>query len=192
MIRICILGDIGSGKSYISKLFGCPVFNADKEVSRLYKNSKKAYKRLKKALPQHVISFPVKKFQILKAIISNKKNIKKIIKIIHPEVRIKLNNFAKKNKNKKAVILDIPLFLENKLKKKGDILVFVEADKKEINKRLKERPNFNSKIFREFKKIQLSLEFKRKKSHFIIKNNFKNNYIKKNVKNILRKIINND
>ena len=192
MIRICILGDIGSGKSYISKLFGCPVFNADKEVSRLYKNSKKAYKRLKKALPKHVISFPVNKFQILKAIISNKKNIKKIIKIIHPEVRIKLNNFVKKNKNKKAVILDIPLFLENKLKKKGDILVFVEADKKEINKRLKERPNFNSKIFREFKKIQLSLEFKRKKSHFIIKNNFKSNYIKKNVKNILRKIINND
>ena len=191
MIRICILGDIGSGKSYISKLFGCPVFNADKEVSRLYKNSKKSYKRLKKALPKHVISFPVNKFQILKAIISNKKNIKKIIKIIHPEVRIKLNNFDKKNKNKKAVILDIPLFLENKLKKKGDILVFVEADKKEINKRLKERPNFNSKIFREFKKIQLSLEFKRKKSHFIIKNNFKSNYIK-NVKNILRKIINND
>ena len=64
--------------------------------------------------------------------------------------------------------------------------------KKKIIKRLKKRPNFNSKIFREFKKIQLSLEFKRKKSHFIIKNNFKSNYIKKNVKNILRKIINND
>ena len=40
MIRIGILGDIGSGKSYIAKCFGYPVFNADKEVSKLYKKNK--------------------------------------------------------------------------------------------------------------------------------------------------------
>ena len=33
MKRIGILGDIGSGKSYVAQIFGCPVFNADKEVS---------------------------------------------------------------------------------------------------------------------------------------------------------------
>ena len=136
-----------------------------------------------------MISFPVNKFQILKAIISNKKNIKKIIKIIHPEVRIKLNNFVKKNKNKKAVILDIPLFLENKLKKKGDILVFVEADKKEINKRLKKRPNFNIKIFNKLKNLQLPLEVKKKKANFIIKNNFQISSIKKNVKMLKKRIL---
>ena len=37
MTRIGILGDIGSGKSYVAKLFGYPVFNADVEVSKLYK-----------------------------------------------------------------------------------------------------------------------------------------------------------
>ena len=32
MIKIGILGDIGSGKSFIAKCFGYPVFNADEEV----------------------------------------------------------------------------------------------------------------------------------------------------------------
>ena len=40
MIVIGILGDIGSGKSYVAKSFGCPVFNADFEVSKLYKKEK--------------------------------------------------------------------------------------------------------------------------------------------------------
>ena len=37
-----------------------------------------------------------------------------------------MNFFLKKNKNKKFVVLDIPLLLENKINKKGDILIFVD------------------------------------------------------------------
>ena len=95
----------------------------------------------------------------------------------------------KKNKNKKIIILDIPLFMENRINKKNDILIFVDAKKKEINKRLKKKPNFNSKIIKKFKKLQLPVEFKKKKSHFVIKNDFKNNSIKKNVKKVLEKIL---
>ena len=40
MIKIGILGEIGSGKSYVAKNFGYPVFNADKEVAQLYKKNK--------------------------------------------------------------------------------------------------------------------------------------------------------
>jgi dephospho-CoA kinase len=102
-----------------------------------------------------------------------------------------MNNFVKKNKHKKFVILDIPLLMENKINKKNDILVFVDAKKNEINKRLKKRPNVNLKIIEKFKKLQLPVELKKKKSDFIIKNNFRNNSIKKNVKIILGKILSN-
>ena len=189
MIRIAVLGDIGSGKSYVAKLFGYPVFNADIEVAKLYKKSKKCYRKLKKALPNYITSFPVKKNSLSDAVISDQKNIKKITKIVHPEIRLKMNNFIKKNKNKKFIILDIPLLMENKINKKTDILIFVDSKKKEIDKRLKKRPNFNANIVKKFKKLQLPIEFKRRQSNFIIKNNFRNNSIKKNVKKILEKIL---
>ena len=189
MIRLAVVGDIGSGKSYVAKQFGCPVFDADTEVAKLYRKSRKCYNKLKKTLPGYIVSFPVKKIEISKAIIADQHNLKKIIKIVHPEVRSNMNNFIKKNKNKKVVILDIPLLMENKMNKKKDILIFVDAKKKEINKRLKQRSNINSKIVEKFKKLQLPVEFKKQKSDFIIKNNFRNNSIKKNVKKVLEKIL---
>ena len=51
MIKIGILGDIGSGKSYVAQSFGYPVFDADREVSKLYKVDKKTFNKLKKILP---------------------------------------------------------------------------------------------------------------------------------------------
>tara|TARA_B110001454_G_C12559263_1_gene366935 strand:- start:32 stop:610 length:579 start_codon:yes stop_codon:yes gene_type:complete len=189
MIRIGIIGDIGSGKSHVAKLFGYPVFNADNEVNELYKKSRRCYKKLKKALPKYITSFPVNKNALANAIIDKNRNLKKIIKIVHPEVRSKMNIFVKKNKNKRFVVLDIPLLIENKINKKNDILVFVAARQKEIKKRLKNRSYFNVKILNKFKKIQLSSESKQRKSHFIIKNNFNNNYVKRDVKKILKKIL---
>ena len=189
MIRIAVLGDIGSGKSYVAKQFGYPVFSADAEVVKLYRKSRKCYSKLKKTLPNYITSFPVKKSELLKAIIVNRYNLKKIVRIIHPEVRSSMNKFIKKNKNKKFVILDIPLFLENKMNKQNDILIFIDAKKKEINKRLKKRNNKNLKIIKKFKKLQLPVEFKKKQSDFSIKNNFRNNFTKKSVRKILEKIL---
>ena len=166
MIRIAVVGDIGSGKSHVAKQFGFPVFNADHEVAKLYKKSRKCYRKLKKAFPGYITSFPVKKSKITKAIVNDKKNLKKIIKIIHPEVRLKMNKFIRKNKRKKLVVLDIPLLIENRINKKSDILVFVEAKKSEVNKRIKKRKNINLKIVKKFKKLQLSGENKKKKSDF--------------------------
>ena len=189
MIRIGIIGDIGSGKSYVAKQFCFPVFNADNEVNKIYKKNRKCFKKLKKTFPNHIFSFPVKKKELSRVVSENKNNVKKINKIIHPEVRLKMKKFLKKNKKKSAVVLDIPLLLEGKINKRRDILLFVEAKKKDINKRLKKRHNFNSKIIKKLKKLQLPLEIKKKKSNFIIKNNFKSMFVKKNVKIIKNKIL---
>ena len=64
MIRIGIIGDIGSGKSYVAKSFGYPVFNADQEVSKLYKYNKKIFKSLNKLIPEYIVSFPIDKKEI--------------------------------------------------------------------------------------------------------------------------------
>ena len=189
MIRIGILGDIGSGKSYVANNLGFPVFDADYEVAKLYKKNKKIFLKLKKILPKNIKSFPIEKKEITKAILEKKGNLKKIVEIVHTEVRKKMNLFFKKNKSKKFVVLDVPLLLENNLNKKSDILIFVDSKKSDILKKLKKRKNFNKELFNKFKKIQFSSQYKMKKSHFVIKNDFTKKTLKKSVKLILNKIL---
>ena len=136
MIKIGILGDIGSGKSYVAQNFGYPVFNADSEVAKLYKKDKKIFNKLKKILPKYIHTFPVEKKEISNAILAQKNNLTKIIKIVHLEIRKKMDIFLKK-----------------------------------------------------FKEIQLSTNYKKKKSKFIIKNNFTKKSVREGIKNILKEIV---
>ena len=192
MIKIGILGDIGSGKSFVSKLFGYPVFNADKEVSNIYKKNKNCFNKLKQKLPKFIISFPIKKKELQNAVLENKKNLKKIESIIHPEVKKNLKNFIKLNKSKKILIFDIPLLIENKIYKNNFVLVYVDAKKKDINKKLRERKNYNKKVIKKLRNSQLHLEIKKKKAHYIIKNKFKKKHLKNSVKMLLKKILKNE
>ena len=190
MIRIGILGNIGSGKSFISKLFDCPVFNADKEVNYIYKNNKNCFIKLKKKLPKYIKSFPIKKSELIKAVSTNRKNIKIRSSTIHPIVRKRMIEFLYKKRNSKIVVLDIPLLIENKLNKKGDVLIFVKANNSKILKRLRKRKNYNKKILQTLKQNQTELLKKRKLANFIIDNNFSANIMKRKVKILKSKILN--
>ena len=189
MIVLGILGDIGSGKSFVAKQFNCPVFNADFEVNKIYKNNKFCYIKLKNKLPKFIKSFPISKTELSKAILENKDSLKKVINIVHPIIRKKMNNFLKKNAKKKMVVLDIPLLIENNLNKKKYILIFIDSKKSDINLRLKKRKNYNKKIIINLKKFQLRPAFKKNLSNFIIKNDFKLLTIKKRVKLIKKRIL---
>ena len=192
MIRIAVVGKIGSGKSYVASLFKYPIFNADKEVADIYKKNKNFYTKLKKKIPKFITIYPINKREIIKAILQDKNNLKKITNIIHPIIRKKLSQFISKNKNKKAILIDVPLYLENKLNKKNDIIIYIDAKDRDINKRLKKRANFSQKLINRFKKIQLKSNLKKKKSDYTLKNNFNSNILKKEVKKIKKKIFKND
>ena len=189
MIRVAILGDIGSGKTFISKQFGYPIFNADEEVRKIYKKDKSCFLKIKKALPKFILSNSLNKNELMNAILDDFKNLKKISKIVHPLVRKKLNYFLIKNKKRKMVVLDIPLFIENKLNKQDDILVYIEAKKNDIQKKLKKRANYNKTIFNNLRLIQLPLAKKKRISEFKLVNNFNSNKIKKDIKIIKEKIL---
>ncbi len=82
----------------------------------------------------------------------------------------------------------MPLFLENGLNKKKDIIIFIEANKKKIKQKLNKRKNINQKLINILKSNQLPINQKKKKSNFVIKNNFVRNTAKKNIKLVLKKI----
>ena len=189
MIRVGMIGGIGSGKSFIAKLFRCPVFNADKEVEVIYKKSRNCFKKLKKKLPKFVKTFPVRKKELIAAINANKDNLKKISSVVHPLVRHQMRKFLKKNRNEMMVILDIPLLVENKLNKPGDILIFVKAKKHKILERIKKRENFNKEIVKKLKNNQTGLFTKMKLSNFVVDNSFPPSIMNKKIKFLKKKIL---
>ncbi len=192
MIKICVVGEIGSGKTYVSRLFAgnkYPLFNADEEVSKIYSTNKKVFNKLKKIFPRLVTTFPINKLELTKIVLSSINNLKKIIKIVHPEVRKKMNLFLKKNKSKKVVILDIPLLLENKLNQETDVIIFVEANKNLLQKNLEKRIGYNKKIIEMLKKIQLTKEEKKLAADIVIENNFNPQNTRLRVKQVLDRIL---
>ena len=190
MIKISLVGDIGSGKTYISKLFRAPCFSADLEVIKLYKTSKNCFRALKKKFPKFIKSFPIRKKELTQVINKNFSNLKKIGSIVHPFIRKRFNHFIKENYKSKMVVLDIPLYLENKLNKKKDIIIFLKTKKKDVYKRLKKRKNFNKKLLNTLKKSQFSLKHKKNKSDYILINNYNSVIMKKRVNTLKRKILN--
>ena len=189
MIRIALVGDIGSGKTYYAKLFGYPVFSADLIVAEIYKKNKKCFNQIKKRLPNFFSSLPLEKNELINCILANRKNLKKITEVIHPLVKKRMKLFLNKNKTQRCVVLDVPLFLENKLNKKGDVIIYIQSSQKNSAKKLKVRKNYNKKLIERFKQIQLPLKKKKEKSNFIIKNTFHYNRAVKDVKRILKIII---
>ena len=190
MIRIAVVGEIGSGKTFVSNLFGFPVFSADDEVAKIYKKNRIVYRKLRLKLPKFVSSFPVNKKNIITAIKYNPKNLKTISNIIHPVVRKQMRIFLKKNYKRKAIVLDIPLYFENNLNERNDIVIFVSAKKKLINEALKKRKKSNVNLLKKLSKLQKSLATKKKKSDYVIVNNFRSGNIRKKVDIIKKQIFN--
>ena len=187
MKTISIIGEIGSGKTHVANNFGYVVFNADKEINKIYKKNRKCFKLLKKQFPYNISKFPISKKELSNLILEKKNNILLVGKIVHPFVRKNLNTFLKKNK-KKNKVLDIPLLLENKINIKGNILIFVKSKRFKIIKFLKKRANFNEKLYNIMRKNQFKPSYKEKKADYIIINNFKNRTILKEILSIKNKL----
>ena len=190
MIKIILVGDIGSGKTYVSRLFKVPCFSADLEVKKLYKNNRKCFQKLKKKFPKFIKTFPVKKSELSNLIKNKFSDLKKIGLIVHPFVRKRMKIFLKKNKRKRAVVLDIPLYLENKMYEKNDVIIFLKTRRKDVDIRLRNRKNFNQKILNILRKSQLNLRQKQLKSDYLLVNKFSSLIMKKKIKILKAKILN--
>ena len=190
MIKISLVGDIGSGTTFVSKLFKAPCFFADVEVKKLYRTNRQCFIKLKKKFPQFIKTFPIKKNELSNTIKNKSSNLKSIGFIVHPFIRKKLNIFLKKNRKKKIVVLDIPLYLENKMYKSNDVIIFLKTKKKDVDKKLKKRKNFNQKLINILRKSQLTLTQKKNKSNYVLVNNYNSAIMKRKVNILKAKILN--
>ena len=185
MIKIGITGSLASGKTTASRILSSnrgPLYSADEEVKKLYKdpNFKKKLSNVLKLRSK--INF---KSEIIKKISTEKKALKNLEKLVHPLVRKKMLSFLFKNKNKGLLFFEIPLLIEKNLNKFFDIIIFIQAEKSCRLKRYLLKGG-NKSLFDELNKKQLRDAKKIKFCDYVVVNNGSLNVLKKKLSNIIR------
>ena len=191
MVRVGILGSVGSGKTFIANIFkelSFNIFSADNEVANIYKNNKIVNKKIAKFFKLKLYKGKINKQDLRDSLKKNPKKFKFLNKTIHPIVRKRLAIFLSRFKKNKLVVLDIPLLVENKMLNFVDILVLVKTRSNSFLSRIKKRKNLDKQFLNILKKQQVSEKIKETYADFIIYNSSKNK-VKLQVKKIIDKIL---
>ena len=191
MVRVGILGSVGSGKTFVANIFkelSFNIFSADNEVANIYKNNKIVNKKIAKFFKLKLYKGKINKQDLRDSLKKNPKKFKFLNKTIHPIVRKRLAIFLSRFKKNKLVVLDIPLLVENKMLNFVDILVLVKTRSNSFLSRIKKRKNLDKQFLNILRKQQASEKIKESYADFIIYNSSKNK-VKLQVKNIIDKII---
>ena len=191
MVRVGILGSVGSGKSFVANIFkelGFNIFSADNEVVNIYKNNNIVNKKISKFFKLKIYKGKINKQELRDSLKKNPNKFRFLNKIIHPIVRKKLVLFLSRFKKKKLVVLDVPLLVENKMFNFVDILILVKTSSRSFLSRIKKRKNLDKQFLNILKKQQVNEKIKENYADFIIYNSSKNK-VKLQVKNIIGKIL---
>jgi dephospho-CoA kinase len=194
MIKVGILGSVGSGKSFVANIFkelGFNIFSADQVVSQIYERNKNINKKISIFFKLKLNRGKINKNELRDTLKKNPKKFKYLNKIIHPIVRKKLILFLSKYKKTKLVVLDIPLLIENKMFNFVDIFIFVKTKPNIFKIRIKKRRNLDKQFLKLLEKQQADEKIKKSYADFTVDNSTKDK-VKLQVKKILDKILLND
>jgi len=194
MIKVGILGSVGSGKSFVANIFkelGFNIFSADQVVSQIYERNKNINKKISIFFKLKLNRGKINKNELRDTLKKNPKKFKYLNKIIHPIVRKKLILFLSKYKKTKLVVLDIPLLIENKMFNFVDIFILVKTKPNIFKIRIKKRKNLDKQFLKLLENQQADEKIKKGYADFTVDNSTKDK-VKLQVKKILDKILLND
>tara|TARA_X000001036_G_scaffold390418_1_gene388098 strand:+ start:8349 stop:8936 length:588 start_codon:yes stop_codon:yes gene_type:complete len=195
MITIGITGNIGSGKTTLSKLFDSKntyLFNADKEAKKHLKKHSVLQRKIINIFGNNILNGTELDFKKLAEIaFKNQKNQKILNGIVWPEVSLLIESAlrdAKKNKYKYFVV-DAALLFEANFNHFFDYIILVTAEKKIRLERALKRKTMDLSQIKKRMALQISDKEKIESSDFIIYNNLSKSDLTKNFEIILKKII---
>ena len=128
-VRVGLTGSIGMGKSTTAAMFaeaGCPVWDADAAVHRLYGPGGVAVAPMAAAFPGAVIDGAVSREALRRIIAGDATALPRIEAIVHPLVRADRDAFAAAHPGRVGVF-DIPLLFETGAEAEMDLTVVVSA-----------------------------------------------------------------
>ena len=190
MILVGLTGTIGSGKTFALSFFKSKkitIFSADDEVKKIFK-SKAIKDKIYKKFPEAFSKKKINKNKLASIVFSDRTKLRSLEEVIHPIVRKKKSFFLNKNKNKKIIIMEIPIIFEQKNKKKYDYIIIMNVNRKIQRKRVMKRKNMTPELLKKILSNQIS-DKNIKYADFVINNNGPKNKTKQFLRKTLDKII---
>eukprot|EP00598_Pedospumella_elongata_P003449 CAMPEP_0184985632 /NCGR_PEP_ID=MMETSP1098-20130426/14217_1 /TAXON_ID=89044 /ORGANISM="Spumella elongata, Strain CCAP 955/1" /LENGTH=247 /DNA_ID=CAMNT_0027509727 /DNA_START=142 /DNA_END=882 /DNA_ORIENTATION=+ len=172
-LQVGLTGSIGMGKSTISNQLiklGFPLFDADREVHRLYSPEGAAVPLIEQQFPEVVVDGRVDRTKLSTVIMRDPSSLSVVEKIVHPLVSAERVMFYENaaDAGKLLVVYDIPLLFENLSKHTVDYIVVATANPEIQRRRVLERPGMTEEKFHSILQKQVPDEEKRKNADFLI------------------------
>ena len=176
MKKIGITGSIGSGKTYVSKVFeslGIPVFNADNEAKKIMSCSFDLINSIKNEFGDDIYDkHSLNKRKLASIVFSDSKKLKKLNSLVHPFVKQEFLNWCKKQKSP-YVIKEAAILFESNSDKELDSVICITAPKNLRTDRVKARDGFKDYEINNRMKNQFSQVEKENLSDYIVVNDEK-------------------
>lgn len=174
MIKVGLTGNIGSGKSTVSKIFSTlnvPVFIADVEARLLYSEAE-VKEEVKSEIGEQVFDSngEVNLKLMAELIFNNKEALLKINRIIHPRTLSKYHQWLKDYKQHIYTLHESAILFENNLQDHFDKIINISAPFETRLIRVTERDGIEQKKVIERMKNQMPEEVKNKLADFVIVN----------------------
>ena len=177
MIKVCITGEMGSGKSYCSKLFeklGIPVFYTDDISRTIFNTNQELRKKICKEFGNIYNEDGIIITKLLRDIVfvqGAEPKLKRLNEIVHPYVFKEYEDFCLLHSDEPYTLAETALLFETNMRMMVDKVIYVCVDLDLRIKRTFERSGFSKEEYKQRMKAQISPETKKKLSDFIIYNN---------------------
>ena len=165
-----LTGSIGMGKSTTAQLFadeGCPVWDADAAVHRLYAQGGLAVAPMQAIFPEAIEDGAVSREKLKAIIAGDASALKRIEAVVHPLVAQDRAGFLARHPDE-IVILDIPLLFETGAADQMDAVVVVSVDAAEQRRRVLGRGTMSAAQFETILAKQTPDAEKREKADYIV------------------------
>jgi len=193
MITLGLTGSIGMGKSATGQMFadeGCPVYDADAEVHRLYAKGGAAVGPVEAAFPGVEADGAIDRARLAERVVGDHAAMDRLNSIVWPLLGEGRKAFFRKAEEDGVaiVVLDIPMLFETGGERNMDAVVVVSAPAEVQRARVLAREGMSEAKLDGILARQMADEEKRARAHFVVDTSRGFNHAREQVRAIVAQL----